>query len=72
MSINAIDELSTMTLPPCPTCGATMDLKRLKSFASRHISVDDGKLYYCNNPLCPPDEWQRKQRLLSLDSPFVE
>jgi hypothetical protein len=25
---------------------------------------DNGKLYYCNNPMCPPDEWERKQRLL--------
>jgi hypothetical protein len=40
-----------------------MDLKPLKSFASRHIS-NDGRLYYCNNPICPPDEWERKQRLL--------
>jgi hypothetical protein len=31
--------------------------------ASRYIS-DNGKLYYCNNPICPPDEWERKQRLL--------
>jgi hypothetical protein len=25
---------------------------------------DNGKLYYCINPTCPPDEWERKQRLL--------
>jgi hypothetical protein len=43
---------SNSLLPSCPTCGATMDLKRLKPFASRHVS-DDGRLYYCN-----------KQRLL--------
>ncbi len=40
-----------------------MDLKRLKPFTSRHIS-DDGRLFYCNNPMCPPDEWEQKQRLL--------
>ena len=43
-------------LTPYPTCGATMDLKRWKYFASRHIS-DNGKLYYCNDPIYPPDEW---------------
>ena len=64
VSINAKDESSTALLPPpCPKCRATMDLKRMKPFASRHIS-DDGRLYYCNNPVCPPDEWERKQRLL--------
>ncbi|HEU0144544.1 MAG TPA: hypothetical protein VFQ47_07145 [Nitrososphaera sp.] len=54
---------SNAVLPSCPICGATMDLKRLKPFASRHIS-DDGRLFYCNNPMCPPDEWEQKQRLL--------
>jgi hypothetical protein len=63
MSANLKDESSPAALPPCPKCRATMDLKRLKDFASRHIS-DDGTLYYCNNPICPPDEWERKQRLL--------
>jgi hypothetical protein len=62
MSIKGKDE-SLPGLPSCPTCGATMDLKRLESFGSRHISYD-GKLYYCNNPICPPDEWEQKQRLL--------
>ena len=62
MSINAKDE-SSPALPPCPRCGATMDLKRRKTFAGRHIS-DDGRLYYCSNPICPPDEWERNQRLL--------
>jgi hypothetical protein len=54
---------SSPALRPCPKCGATMDLKRLEDFASRHISYD-GRIYYCNNPICPPDEWERKQRLL--------
>jgi hypothetical protein len=63
VSINAKDELS-QALPSCPRCRATMDLKRLKDFASRHIISDDGRLYYCNNPICTPDEWERKQRLL--------
>ena len=54
---------SNSVLPPCPKCGATMDLKRLEDFASRHIGNDE-KLYYCNNPMCPPDDWERKQRLL--------
>ena len=67
MSIDAKDE-SSPALHPCPKCGATMDLKRWKSFASRHIS-DDGRLYYCNNPICPPDEWERKQRLLPFSPP---
>jgi len=62
VSINTENEQSVV-LPPCPRCGATMDMKRLKSFGSRHIS-DKGKSYYCNNPICPPDEWERKQRLL--------
>jgi SAM-dependent methyltransferase len=35
----------------------------VEPFASRHVS-DDGRLYYCNNPMRPPDEWERKQRLL--------
>jgi hypothetical protein len=63
VSVDGKDKLSVMVLPSCPICRATMDLKRLESFGSRHIS-DDGKLYYCNNPMCPPDEEERKQRLL--------
>ena len=51
LSINAKDEQS-IVLPPCPRCRATMDLKLLEDFASRHIN-DDGRLYYCNNPICP-------------------
>ncbi|MDQ3968202.1 MAG: hypothetical protein M3275_07385 [Thermoproteota archaeon] len=35
----------------------------LGSFGSRHIG-NDGKSYYCNNPLCPPDKEERKRRLL--------
>jgi hypothetical protein len=62
VSINAKDEQS-LVLPPCPRCRATMDLKLLEDFASRHIN-DDGRLYYCNNPICPPDEGERKHRLL--------
>jgi hypothetical protein len=62
VSINRKDE-QPLVLPPCPRCRATMDLKRLKPFASRHVS-SDGRLYYCNNPICSPDEWERKQRLL--------
>jgi hypothetical protein len=70
MSINAKDESSAAAAPlyPCPRCGATMDLKRWESFGSRH-SGNDGKLYYCNNPICAPDEWEQKQRLL-LPSSF--
>jgi hypothetical protein len=70
MSINGKDQ-SLQELPCCPICGATMDLKRLKSFGSRHRSYG-GKLYYCNNPICPPEEWERMQRVLFLDSPFIE
>jgi hypothetical protein len=61
MSIKGKDE-SLPGLPSCPRCGATMDLKRLESFGSRHII--NGELYYCNNPICPPEEWEQKQRLL--------
>jgi hypothetical protein len=70
MSINAKDE-SSPALPSCPICKATMDLKRLKAFGSRHISRD-GKSHYCNNSVCPTNECERKQRLLLLDSPFIE
>ncbi|MDQ5830935.1 MAG: hypothetical protein M3269_01560 [Thermoproteota archaeon] len=62
LSINAKDEQS-LVLPPCPRCRATMDLKLLEDFASRNIN-DEGRLYYCNNPICPPNEWERKHRLL--------
>jgi hypothetical protein len=48
-------------LPSCPKCRATMDLQRSKSFGSRH--VHDKILYYCNNPMCPPDEEERRERL---------
>src|SRR5918997_2997293 len=55
---------SISVLPSCPTCGATLDLKLLQSFGSRHIITNDAKLYYCNNPLCAPDEEEGKHRLL--------
>ena len=69
---NPKDKSSSAALPACPKCGATMDLKRQKSFSSRHVSDDDRKLYYCNNPMCPPAAGEQKLRSLSLDSPFVE
>jgi len=62
VSINGKDGLSPV-LPSCPICRATMDLICWEPFASRHIT-DDGKLYYCNNPICSPDKEERKQRLL--------
>jgi hypothetical protein len=62
MLIKGKDDSSSV-LPSCPTCRATMDLKLLQSFGSRHIS-NDGKLYYCNNPMCAPDEEEGKHRLL--------
>jgi hypothetical protein len=49
-------------LPSCPICRATLDLKLLKSFGSRRVS-NDGKLYYCNNPMCAPDEEEQKHRM---------
>jgi hypothetical protein len=54
---------SISVLPSCPTCRATLDLKLLESFGSRRI-INDGKLYYCNNPLCTPDHEEGKHRLL--------
>jgi hypothetical protein len=68
VSINAKDE-SSPALHPCPKCRATMGLKRLEHFASSYIISDDGRLYYCNNPICPPDEWEQKQRLLPFSFP---
>ena len=62
MLIKGKDDFSP-ALPPCPTCRATLDLRLLESFGSRHIS-NDGKLYYCNNPLCAPDHEEGKHRLL--------
>jgi hypothetical protein len=62
MPIKRKDNFSPV-LPSCPTCRATLDLKLLKPFGSRRIS-DDGKLYYCNNPMCAPDEEEQKHRLL--------
>ena len=56
------DNFSLM-LPSCPLCGATLDIKLLESFGSRRIS-NDGGLYYCNNPMCAPDEEEQKHRLL--------
>lgn len=57
------EELSSV-LPSCSKCGAALDLKLLKCFGSRRNISDDRKSYYCNNPLCPPDEEERKRRLL--------
>ena len=62
MPIKGKDNFSLM-LPSCPLCGATLDLKLLESFGSRRIS-NDGRLYYCNNPMCAPDEEEQKHRLL--------
>jgi hypothetical protein len=67
VSVNIKDKV--LLMPPCPTCRATMDLKCLESFGSRHTS-DDGKLYYCNNPMCPPDEEEGKERVLIATPPF--
>jgi hypothetical protein len=56
---------SVVVLPSCSKCGASLDLELIESFGSRRIIVsDDGKSYYCNNPLCAPDEEQQKHRLL--------
>jgi hypothetical protein len=63
MPMKGKEEL-TLVLPSCSTCGATLDLKLLRSFGSRRIISDDGESYYCNNPLCTPDEEERKRRLL--------
>ena len=57
--------------PPCPTCGATMDLKCWESFGSRH-TASDGKLYYCNNPACPPDEEERNERFANTAANVIE
>jgi hypothetical protein len=65
------DDSSSVQLPSCSRCGATLDLEPIESFGSRRIIVssdddeDEGKsYYYCNNPLCPPDKEQQKHRLL--------
>ena len=55
---------SSLVLPSCPTCGATLDLKLLESFGSRRIISDGTKSYYCNNPMSAPDEVERERRLL--------
>ena len=59
------DDSSSVLLPSCSNCGATLDLELIESFGSRRIIVSDedddeeGKsYYYCNNPLCAPDEAQ--------------
>jgi hypothetical protein len=62
MPIKVKDDSSSV-LPSCSTCRATLDSNLLESFGSMHIGTD-GKLYYCNNPMCPPDEEQQKHRLL--------
>ncbi len=54
------EKLSSV-LPSCSRCGATLDLKLLKCFGSRRNISDDRKLYYCNNPHCPPDEEERER-----------
>ena len=61
------DDSSSVLLPSCLKCGATLDLELIECFGSRRIIVsnDEGKsYYYCNNPLCAPDEEQQKHRLL--------
>jgi hypothetical protein len=62
------DNSSSVLLPSCFRCGATLDLELIECFGSRRIIVsndDEGKsYYYCNNPLCAPDEEQQKHRLL--------
>ena len=57
---------SSVRLPSCSRCGATLDLEVIESFGSRRIAsyYYDGKSYYCNNPLCAPDEEEQKHRLL--------
>jgi hypothetical protein len=56
---------SVPPLPSCSKCGATLDLEVIEAFGSMRIaSYYDGKSYYCNNPLCAPDEEQQKHRLL--------
>jgi hypothetical protein len=56
---------SSVRLPSCSRCGATLDLEVIEAFGSMRIaSYYDGKSYYCNNPLCAPDEEQQKHRLL--------
>jgi hypothetical protein len=60
------DDSSSVVRPSCSKCGATLDLELIESFGSRRIVNDDdeGKSYYCNNPLCAPDEKEQKRRLL--------
>jgi hypothetical protein len=57
---------SSVRLPSCSRCGATLDLEVIEAFGSMRIArySYDGKSYYCNNPLCAPDEEQQKHRLL--------
>jgi hypothetical protein len=58
---------SSVRLPSCSRCGATLDLEVIEAFGSMRIArYYDGKSYYCNNPLCAPDEEQQKHR----SSPF--
>jgi hypothetical protein len=63
MPIKGKDELRTV-LPSCPICGSSLDLKLLETFGSRRTISDDGKSYYCNNPMCAPEEEELKHRLL--------
>jgi hypothetical protein len=63
MPIKGKDNFSLM-LPSCSLCGATLDIKLLESFGSSRRISNDGRLYYCNNPMCAPDEEEQKHRLL--------
>jgi hypothetical protein len=62
------EDHSSSVLPSCSRCGATLDVELIESFGSRRIvssdDADEGKSYYCNNPLCAPDEKEHKRRLL--------
>ena len=54
---------SSVRLPSCSRCGATLDLEVIEAFGSMRIArYYDGKSYYCNNPLCAPDEKDQKHR----------
>jgi hypothetical protein len=57
---------SVLRSPSCSKCGATLDLEVIESYGSMRIDryYYDGKSYYCNNPLCAPDEQDQKHRSL--------
>jgi hypothetical protein len=67
VSVNIKDKV--LSIPSCPTCRVTMEWKCLESFRSRHTS-DEGKLYYCNNPMFPPCGEEGKERVLIASRPF--